>query len=250
MSSYKVIPWGPAKVGKTTFALSAVEVGPLAVIDNEGRIQWYTEPHPTVAPRAFPYDNPRRVRPYLPMLERNEKLRKAFDTPNPIYLVETVSYEKTDDVAVVFGKDPEIAAIDFDSASMLWKMLAGSREVDDDDAYGRSWGPVYAWDDMFKAKLISCRKHIILIAQMKEKKAPILQPDGKRKMQVVDFMPLMAKGSQHWADVAARLDLDPGVPYPTLEVTDEGTGGQVVRGQRIENPTFAELLALVEGRRG
>jgi hypothetical protein len=225
------------------------EVAPTGVIDNEGRLQWYLREHPTIKPRTFPYDKPRAVRLDLPMVVDNPTLQATFTNAHPIFLVETANLTRMREATDEWNKSKEVGCIDLDSGSGYWDVLSGTRNIEDDDAFGKSWGPVYEYDRLFKVSLNVGGKHCMISAHEKEE-VKIVKDGGKTKrIPTGRMLARMGKDASHWADLTVRLDFASGAPHPTLTVTDEGTGaaGGLRAGSQIENPTFRKLLERVGG---
>jgi hypothetical protein len=240
----KLVPFGPNKVGKTVFGLTMAEVGPIGVIDTEGRHQWYTLPLVDAPKRPFPYDNPRRVRPDLDMLRANPTLQAAFASAHPIYLVQTVDLEKTRLATKAWNNDADIVGIDLDSGSITWDMLMSTRDDSDERKAMLSWGPVKAWDKLYKIGLTGGNKHVIILAHAQEKLKMVKRPDGSNEFITEKIVPRLEKYSGHWADMVVTFDYPEGAKFPTLIVIDEGTGGAggLRRGAKMPDPTFKKLL--------
>ena len=241
----KAIAYAGYKTGKTVFGLTMAELGPIGVIDNEGRHQWYTQPAPPSVPRReFPFDDPRVVRTDLDMLAVNPVLAASFAACHVVYLVQTVDLERVRLAVRAFNRDPDVVGIDIDSGSIMWDMLMSTRDTSDERKSMLSWAPVKEWDRLFKIGLTAGQKHCLLIAHAQDKLKMVKRPDGSAEFLVEKIVPRLEKYSGHWADIVVSFDMPDGATHPSLIVVDEGTGGAggLRRGVRMDNPTFKKVV--------
>ena len=256
----KVIADGEFGAGKTGFAVSANEVGPMGAVDTEQRWQWYTTPHPTVKPRIEPpkemlatltggnpaaeqfwrdiyriaYGLPRQVRQDKTWLPKSEHV---------IWLVQTMDPILSWNVTRVWALDPEIVTLVKDSASVLWDILQDSKpvklnEAGEDTLGGLGWTPVKRTDRRSTYTLLKSGKNWILTAHIQDKM--------NKKMEIIARVPWLEKKNPHWSDIIIRFHNDVDWPAPKAEVVKEkvlgGVEGKLKVGSKAEGLTFKRLL--------
>lgn len=250
----KMILYAPYKHGKTVFCLTAVGLGHMGVIDSEGRWGWYTIPHPTHTPKAFPFDNPRAIRLGTPMIEGNPRLKECLERgkDNVIFLVQTSDQAKARQANASFIRVPEIATHITDSGTKLWDLLMAQRDTSDPKKTMLSWVPIKEVDRRYKDDLEASRKHCIITAHTQEK-LRLVENEGRSEFVSDGVVPWLEKKSAYWSDIVATMVMPPMRPNeskpPDLMIVGEGIGGAggMVRGAKLKNPTFPRLLEIIGG---
>lgn len=247
----KTIAYGLQAAGKTAFAVTMAEVGNIGVIDSEERWQWYTEPHPTVAPRkpseaaikagapADVYANPRIIR-------RDKKWLPKSD--NVIWLVQTMDPMLAWTCSKIWANDPSIVGQVRDSASVLWDMLQDTRETvsaNGKELGGLSWAPVKKVDRRMIYTLIESGQHFILNAHKQE----IMD----KEMHVIGSKPWVEKRSPHWVDLILQFARGSEDKVPKCRIEEEkilgGLNDALAKGTVVMGPTFKQILELAGGAR-
>lgn len=242
----KVIAYGAWGSGKTAFAASAAEVGPMGVVDNEQRWQHYTIPHPTEKARKYlhegteipAYAYPRLLRQDVAWLPRTE---------HTIWLVQTMEPGLAWACVQAWAKDPSIKTQVLDSASVLWDLLsdgAYEAQAENEKLGGLAWVPVKKTFRRITFAMMASGQNWIQIAHRQE----ILD----KAMRVQDVRPWTEKKSPHWADIIAQFVLgEKGLPRMRVEKEKVlgGAGGTALKsGTILEAPTFKQVLVLAGER--
>lgn len=226
----KMITFAPYKSGKTVFGLTMAELGPIGIVDTEQRIQWYTTPHPSVKPAAFPYDKPRALRPDLAFFPQNSYV---------VHLVETMEIAVAGRAIEAWTKDPDIFGVTLDSGSILWDLLQDTRDESDPKTAMLSWTPVKRTNRRLFYALMSGGKHVVVSSHSQD----VYKKVG-RELTVTGVRPWLEKKSPHWCDLVLEFAFPDGAAAPGCRVAGEGIGGAggLTKGKIIGDPTFKKIL--------
>ncbi len=237
----RVIASAQFKMGKTVFALSMAELGPIGVLDSEGRWQHYTKKHPTIKPGLFPYHCP--VLPKLDnaMCKNNPKLLAALKKATVIYVVQTKDLQEGGRAVAEWTTNPDLIGIVIDSGSVLWDLFQDTRDDSDPKTAMLSWTPIKKFLKRFHYSLDYGGKHIIETAHVQD----VIKKVGS-EFVTTGQRPWLEKKTPHWADMTISFEYPQGAKWPSLIVEGEGIGGAggLTRGVKMENCTFGELVRL------
>lgn len=258
----KLIVDGAYGTGKTGFAATLAEVGPIGVADSEQRWQHYTVPHPTERPRTQPpagllemlmgpgpftdlqakqlreawtkayaaaYAHPRQIRDDVAWLPK---------TANVVWVAQTMDPIQAWNTSRVWALDPGIVGIVKDSESVYWDVLQDLRE-DDEKKGGLTWAPIKRTSRRMVYTLMKSGKHWILVAHT--------QDIMNKAMEVIDTRPWVEKKNPHWADICLQFTRQENTaPRATVrrEKVAAGKAGALAQGKVLVSPSFKGLLGL------
>lgn len=237
----RVIVSAPYKHGKTVLGVTVAELGPIGVLDSESRWQHFTAPHPSISPSKFPFDSPRAIRTDNGMCETNPVLRASLSRASVAYVVQTKDIGEAGRAVAEFTGHPDITGIVIDSGSVYWDLFQDTRDDSDPKTAMLSWTPIKRYLKRFHYALDFGGKHVLETAHVQD----IIKKVGSEFIKAGE-RPWLEKKTPHWADLVGTLDYPENAPFPTFIVTGEGIGGSggLRRGARVENPTFAKLVAM------
>jgi len=210
--------------GKSLLALSAVELGPLALADTEYRYDWYLD---KTEDSATSY----RVKKHV-----CELLGLTY----PSATVYRFASQDLGDIKAFFkraSEKPEIMTLVHDSASVTWDLLQDA--ADDRLPGGLKWAGPKRIMRRTQYDFLKAQKHYICIGHLRK----LYDKD----MNVVGEKPWIegatSTSMQHWFDIIAKVQMVNAVPR--LIIMKETTAGLVKVGQVIDNPRFKQLIELI-----
>lgn len=212
--------------GKSLFALSMVELGPIAVADTEYRYDWY--------------------------LDKTEESKTSYKVKKHVCELLGISYPSatvyriaTQDLGEVQGffasavNKPEVVGLVHDSASVTWDLL--SDVADSKLPGGLRWAGPKKVMRRLQYLILAGQKHYVCVGHLRK------VYDGD--MKVVGEKPWIegatSTSMQHWFDVIAKVEKVGIGEVPRLIIDKETTGGVIKRGQVIVNPRFKGLVELI-----
>lgn len=257
------------KHGKTIFALTMSELGPMGYIDTEGRVQHYTtaapideilERYPWIKTTKAaddgpayregkfwpPYDRPRFLKVGLPAIQNNPALLKVAQARHAIFLTEVLDPQNVGFYAQLFNSNKNLVGQAVDTYTDVWDQV---QEYKDPNPKKDR----LAWQEPRKMhrRLLWAQMtgggHAILITHLKNKYEKNVGGD----LVVTGMTAATQPMTPRWADLHLRLYLPDATdeipwPQPRAAVMAQGLGGVFRAGEIIDNPTFASILARVE----
>lgn len=258
----KTITFASFKNGKTVFALSAAQIGPVGYIDNEYHARPYLMEHTTIPQGSmpFPFNMPMQTCPDLPMCVSNPIIGAAFGTTNPVFLVETQELDTALEAVKAFGAHPSIVTIVTDSGSVFWDLTGDMADEAHEESLQKNiekgkgdfstlgrlaWNKPKKYNRRVYYAQMRCGKHIIHTAHVQE--------EYKNNKPTGRIQPWLEKKSPHWADLVVEIALPglsvgedgkPVTPVPSILVVGDNLAGRggITRGKVIQNATFKHLI--------
>ena len=268
----KVLAEALIKHGKTLFAMSMSELGPMGFVDTEQRTQMYTRgisveeavrkcPWLKAAVQTeagvkynllqkdgtlrVPFDDPRVLRDDLPAVMANPVMAAVVKAQNVIFLREVLDVQSVGSAIEMYGAQyPALVGQALDTVTDVWDQL---QELKDPDP--KKDRLAWAVPQRLNRRLLWAARlgggHSIITAHLK----PEWEKQGGELVKV-GMTGAMNRHTPRWADVHLRLylpDADDAIPFPHPKagIIGEGTGGVLKKGEIIENPTFAMLVRRV-----
>lgn len=266
----KILAEALIKHGKTLFALSMSEFGPIGFVDTEQRAQMYTRPatveevvakcpwiktatqeekgvkYPLLKDGVLrvPFDMPRIMRDDMPAVNANPVMRAVIAAGNIIFVREVLDVVSIGATLEWFGKQhPNLYGQALDTITDVWDQLQEMK--DPDPKKDRlAWATPKRFDRRIRwAARIGGGPCVITTH---------LKPEyEKRDGELVKIGTILSasKETPRWADVHIRLflpDAVNGVPQPPKAgIVGEATGGVVTKGTVIEAVSFGKIARML-----